>query len=313
MEQKSKKRILFLGIPDMAYIGLDCLLNANTNIVGVLGPKKSHEMYYPFKNFVLQRGLNFIEFEELYEDTLIKTIKNLNIDLAVVCSYNYKIPKILLNSVKDGFVNVHPSLLPLYRGGNPYSRVIYNNETETGVTIHFMDENFDTGDIICQIKQPLQEYETMGTLFNRLNLLGAEMLVAVLKKYETEPLPRTPQPQGKFISGNGFSQTETLINFNKPAKEIERLIRALNPFIFATTLFRENIVRVMKAEYTEEEKPAEFPLGSIVKIENNNIYISTQKGLLIPKVLQFGSFFTGDSEDFIKILNPRIGECFFNG
>ena len=139
-----KKRILFVGIPDMAYIGLDGLLMAGVNIVGVMGPKKDHNMFYDFKQFVLSRRLNYIDYDELDEPQLIETIRALEIDAAVVCSFNYKIPKILLESVKDGFINVHPSMLPKYRGGNPYSRVIMNGETETGVTIHFMDESFDT-------------------------------------------------------------------------------------------------------------------------------------------------------------------------
>ena len=137
-----KKRILFVGIPDMAYIGLDGLLMAGVNIVGVLGPKKDHNMYFDFKNFAQSRRLNYIDYDELDEDKLIKTITDLDVDAAVVCSFNYKIPK--------KFINVHPSMLPKYRGGNPYSRVIMNGETETGVTIHFMDEVFDTGDIIAQ-------------------------------------------------------------------------------------------------------------------------------------------------------------------
>ena len=145
-----KKRILFVGIPDMAYIGLDGLLMAGVNIVGVLGPKKDHNMFVDFRNFVISRGLNYIDYEELDEPQLIEKIKELDIDAAVVCSFNYKIPQVLLDSTKDGFINVHPSLLPKYRGGNPYSRVIMNGEAETGVTIHFMDEGFDTGDIIAQ-------------------------------------------------------------------------------------------------------------------------------------------------------------------
>ena len=142
-----KKRILFVGIPDMAYIGLDGLLMSGVNIVGVLGPKKDHNMYEAFRDYVLSRRLNFIEYDELDESQLIKKIKDLNVDAAVVCSFNYKIPKALMEAVKDGFINVHPSMLPKYRGGNPYSRAIMNGETETGVTIHFMDEKFDTGDI----------------------------------------------------------------------------------------------------------------------------------------------------------------------
>ena len=122
-----KKRILFVGIPDMAYIGLDGLLMAGVNIVGVLGPKKNHNMYYDFKNFVQSRRLNYIDYEELDEPQLIKKIQDLNVDVAVVCSFNYKIPKVLMNATRDGFINVHPSLLPKYRGGNPYSRVIFPN------------------------------------------------------------------------------------------------------------------------------------------------------------------------------------------
>ena len=84
-----KKRILFVGIPDMAFIGLDGLLMAGVNIVGVLGPKKSHNMYSDFKNFTLARGLNYIDYNELDEPELIQTIQSLQVDVAVVCSFNY--------------------------------------------------------------------------------------------------------------------------------------------------------------------------------------------------------------------------------
>ena len=87
-----KKRILFVGIPDMAYIGLDGLLMAGVNIVGVLGPKKAHSMYNDFKDFVTSRRLNYIDYDELDEPQLIEKIQNLNVDAAVVCSFNYKIP-----------------------------------------------------------------------------------------------------------------------------------------------------------------------------------------------------------------------------
>ena len=241
-----KKRILFVGIPDMAYIGLDGLLMAGVNIVGVLGPKKDHNMFYDFKNFVLARGLNYIDYDELDEPQLIETVQKLDVDAAVVCSFNYKIPKVLLESTKDGFINVHPSMLPKYRGGNPYSRVIMNGETETGVTIHFMDEGFDTGDIIAQKGYHIHSKATMGTIFNELNVIGIELLLQVLLSYETQPLPRIAQPRADFISGKGLSEQELFINYNKSAEEIERFIRALNPFILASTTFRGNMMKIMK-------------------------------------------------------------------
>ena len=305
-----KKRILFVGIPDMAYVGLDGLLMAGVNIVGVMGPKKTHSMFKTFKQFVLSRGLNYIDYDNLDEPELIEKIKELDVDVAVVCSFNYKIPKVLLNSTKDGFINVHPSLLPKYRGGNPYTRVIMNGETETGVTIHFMDEEFDTGDIIAQKAYHIHSKATMGTIFNELNLIGVELLLQVLQSYETEKLPRIQQPIGDFISGKGLEAQDLYINYNKTAEEIERFIRALNPFILANTMFRGNPMKIIKAEVASDAFSIPHPAGTVSKIEDGKFFIATAKGLIVPTILQFGSFFIGDSNDFIRIVNPKIGEEF---
>ena len=305
-----KKRILFVGIPDMAYIGLDGLLMAGVNIIGVLGPKKDHNMFYDFRNFAINRGLNYIDYDELDEPQLIEKIKALDVDVAVVCSFNYKIPRVLLDSTKDGFINVHPSMLPKYRGGNPYSRVIMNGETETGVTIHFMDEGYDTGDIIAQKPYHIHSKATMGTLFNELNVIGIELLLQVLQSYETQDLPRIKQPAGDFISGKGLEPKDIFINYNRSAEEIERFIRALNPFILASTTFRGNLMKIMKAEVASDAFSIPHPAGTVSKIEDDKFFIATAKGLIVPTVLQFGSFFIGDSKDFIRIVNPKIGEEF---
>ncbi len=303
-----KKRVLFVGIPDMAFICLDGLKMSGVNIVGVVGPKKNHQTYAGFKNFVQHRNIEFIDFDKLDDELFIEKIRSLNADIAVVCSFNYKIPKVLLDSVKGGFINVHPSLLPKYRGANPYSAVIVNNETETGVTLHFMDENFDTGDIIAQKKIAITPMETMGTLFNRLNILAFNMLLETLKKYEKFQLRREKQPEGDFPKGKIFGEDIFFIDYEKSATEIERFVRALNPFVIATTNFRKNIVKIFASEVINE-KTKENP-GTIVRIEDDKIYIATNDGLIIPTVLQFGSFFVGSAHDFIRILNPKVGEKF---
>ena len=303
-----KKKVLFVGIPDMAYVCLDSLLVSGVNIVGVLGPKKSHPTYSNFKKFVKSREQNFIEYDKLDDPFFIQKIRNLNADIAVVCSFNYKVPKILLNSVKDGFINVHPSLLPKYRGANPYSAVIANNERETGVSLHFMDENFDTGDIIDQKKLIINPKETMGTLFNRLNLLAINMLQETFEKYENSQLPRIKQPKGDFISTKNVKDDLFLINYATTADEIERFLRSLNPFLTASTTFRKNYVKIYSAEVIN--KNAKEPPGTIVKVENNKFLIVTKQGLLSPTALQFGSFFVGSARDFIKILSPKVGERF---
>ena len=305
-----KKRVLFVGIPDMAYVCLDGLIKEGVNIVGVLGPKKSHNTYFAFKDYVVSRKLNFIEYESLKDENFLQTLRDLELDIAVVCSFNYKIPKVMLDIPKDGFVNVHPSLLPKYRGGNPYSAVIMNNENESGVTLHVMDEGFDTGDILLQKKFPLNTNETMGTLFNKTNFMGLEMLIEVLQNYELGILNRTKQPEGVFPVGNGIDDEDLFIDFNKTPDEIERFVRALNPFLNASCMFRGIHVKVYWVETAYDFKPASVPLGHIEKIENNKMFIAVKNGYIIPTMLQFGSFFVCNSKKFIEIIKPNVGEEF---
>jgi len=123
-------------------------------------------------------------------------------------------------------------------------------------------------------------------------------------------LPRIKQPAGDFISGKGLSEKDVFINYNKTAEEIERFVRALNPFIIANTTFRGNLMKIMRAEVASDALSIPHPAGTVSKIEDDKFFIATSKGLLVPTVLQFGSFFIGDSKDFIRIVNPKIGEEF---
>lgn len=295
----------------MAFVCLEACVQEGINIVGVMGPKPSHHMYEPFKEFVESKALNFIPYNDLKSAELINTIRELNVDMAVVCSFNYKIPKELLSAVKDGFINLHPSLLPAYRGANPYSRVIMNNEKETGVTIHHMSEEFDKGDIILQIKCPIEKNETMGSLFNKTNNICIQLLLASLQEYEERPLPRIPQADGEYPLALTVSDTETFIDYNNPAEEIECLIRALNPFILASTYFRRTLVKIMKAEVVKKQYSSDIPNGTIVKIKNDKVVIKTSKDCIAFTVMQFGSYFAGDSVDFIKFVHPKEGERFY--
>lgn len=298
-------RVLFVGIPDMAYVCLEGMLNAGVNIVGVIGAKKTHNTYESFRNYVLSKGLNFIEYDNLDDENFINNIKSLDADIAVVCSFNYKIPKIMLESVKGGFINTHPALLPDYRGANPYSAVIINGEKYTGVTLHLMDEEFDTGDIVLQKKLQITAEETMGTLFNKLNALGLDMLLEILEIYSQGELKRKKQPKGKFKYASKI--TSNLIDFSKPAEEIERFIRALNPYIIAKTFFRGVPMNIFSADILRENFK-DVPFGTIVKKDSDKFYIQTGNGLIAPTSMQFGGFFISSSKEFNAIINPQMGE-----
>jgi len=299
-------RVLFVGIPDMAYVCLDGMVKAGINIVGVVGPKKTHNTYQAFRTFVKQRNLNFIEFDDLEDEGFINNIRALNADIAVVCSFNYKVPKVMLDSVKGGFINTHPALLPDYRGANPYSAVIINNEKYTGVTLHMMDEDFDTGDIVLQRKLEIQDNDTMGTLFNKQNQLGLEMLLEALELYSKGEMIRTPQAKGEFKSANKIKSN--IINFEQDAESVERFIRGLNPFILAKTYFRGFPLTVFTAEVDKSKADKNLPCGAIAKVTKDRFYIKTKDGLIAPTSIQFGGFFVSTAKEFVAIVNPQVGE-----
>lgn len=312
MEKLYKKRILFIGMPDFGSIALERLIKENFNIVGVIVPHKSDPSYNYMKSFALNLNANVIDYEETLKDNdFLNKLSNLDIDIAICCSYNKKIPKELLNIPKDGIINCHPSLLPLYRGANPYSAVIMNDEKETGITLHYMDENFDTGNIITQYTVPIESNETMGTLFNKLNYLSCEIIVKTLKKYEEiGKLDSTPQAKGNYPYAPNINpaKADNYINWEKyDAYSIERFIRALNPFIQAMSTYKGLSIRIHSA-FVKNKKVKCKP-GSICDI-NDYLGIATKDGILYIKILQIGTYLICDAKEFIRRFNPQKGERF---
>ncbi len=307
-----KKRVLFIGMPDMALVCYDKLYRAGVNIVAAVPPSKSNPSFSFFVSFLKNYNANIITHEKsLEEPEFLEKLKDLNIDIAVVCSYNKLFPAEFLKCAKDGFINSHPSLLPEYRGPNPYSQVLIHNEKMTGVTLHFMDENFDTGDIIYQKSVKIPQNATMGILFNNFNFVAADMLIEVLEYYEKNGvLPRTKQPLGDFkpataIVANGV---DNQIDWCTTAENIDAFVRALNPFIIAVTSFRNQSVKIMATK--ADSKRSKHPPGTVCETRKG-LGVSTADGIIFIKVLQFGSYLICDGEDFIKRFNVKIGETFF--
>lgn len=293
----------------MALVCLSKLVTQGFNIVGVVPPHHSEATYSLMCGFTNSLKLPLITYQNsLDEIDFLHKIRQLNADIAVVCSYNKKFPQEFLKTTKDGFVNCHPSLLPEYRGANPYSHVLINNEKETGITLHFMDENFDTGNIIAQKRITIDKNETMGTLFNKTNYITAEFLAQFLMEYEkNQNIPSTPQPQGEYPKAPSIDSKnmKNYIDWEKDAQYLERFINALNPFISAMTSFRGIFLKVHTAKAVDK-KVKEKP-GTICKTKDG-LGIATGKGILYLKSFQFGSYMSCDAETFIATFNPQIGE-----
>jgi len=144
-------KVIFFGIPDLGLICLGELIKRKTNIIAVVPPVPNHPTHKLMVNTAKQNGISSLFFKTSpKEPTFIDSFRRLQPDLAVVCAFDHLLPEELLEIPPLGFINCHPSLLPDYRGGNPYFHVIANGEKETGITVHYMDKTFDTGDVICQ-------------------------------------------------------------------------------------------------------------------------------------------------------------------
>ena len=312
-DKKYKKRILFIGMPDMALVCLNKLVSKGINVVGVVPPSKDDPTHKLMVDTALSLGLEVIDYNiSLSDKGFLQRIKNLNIDLGVVSSFNKRLPKELLQLSKDGFINLHPSKLPDYRGANPYSHVIINGEEESAITLHYMDENFDTGDIISQYCFNLDLNETMGTLFYRTNQMCAAMLYEALDYYEKNEFPRKPQPtDGKYKTAEtlSFEKKNIFIDWSKSAEEIERFIRGLNPFIGALTSYNGTILRINSAYVIE--KNHNFTPGTICDTKNS-LKVACGEDILELDSIQYGAFFISTGRDFVERLNPKKGEILYS-
>lgn len=303
-----KLKIIFVGMPDMALVCLPNLLEKDFNIVGVVPPKKTHETYPFFRQFCSFKNLNFLDFDEsCNEESYIEKIKALKADIGVVCSYNYKLSADFLKTTKMGYINCHPSLLPKYRGAAPYFHVINNGETKSGITLHLMEETFDTGDIVYQKEFDLMPNETMGTIFNRTNYMLSDALIELLSSLEKgEKLNQIPQDKiNTYVDapkvGGNFK-----IRWRNSIFEIERLIRACNPFYNAFSFFRGVNIKIIKARTIKKEHGLKY--GEIALCDNENIMIAAKDGYIALEIFQVGTWGIFSPREFNFIFSPKVGE-----
>lgn len=311
-KKKFEKRILFAGMPDMALECLDRLILEGINIIGVIIPPKTDAGFIPFLDTVKKNGLNIISYKEsLSEPDFLGKISELKPDLGVCASFSSKFPQALLNIPKDGFINLHPSKLPDYRGSNPYSHVIINNEKKSAVTLHFMDENFDTGNIISQYEFDIEPDETMGSLFQKTNQICAAMLFEALNYYETNRFKSRRQGVcSKYAYTLSFQKRNIFIDWSRSAEDIERFIRALNPFIGAFTAYNGIYLRINSARVIKQKHKSRF--GSIYDVQDGLI-AACGEDLLEINSLQYGALYITDGKDFVKRIKPKKGKMFYNG
>jgi len=297
-------KIIFMGTPDFSVGTLEALVEAGHEITLVISqpdrPKgRGHELQpTPVKEAALRLGLEIFQPVKIREEAAVQRIRDTEADVIVVVAFGQLIPKSILEMKKYGCINVHASLLPKYRGAAPIQWAVIDGEKESGVTIMQMDEGLDTGDMLLKRALTLEEKETGGSLFEKLSALGASLCVEALAKLEKGQL--IPQKQGETTTDYAKMLTKDMgkLDFSRPAEELERLIRGLNPWPSAYTRLAGKNLKVWAADSCEEQ--AAGACGEIVKVTKNAVYVACGQGSLKITELQLQGKKRMDTAAFLR-------------
>ena len=304
--------IVFMGTPDFAVKALRAIYNSNHKILAVVTqtdkPVGRKAIITPcaVKVEALNLSLKTLSYEKISRDGL-EDLKALNPDVIVTCAYGQILSKQILDIPKFGVINIHASLLPKYRGSSPIQWAIINGEKETGVTIMQTALGVDTGDILMQESTKILEYETAGELFERLSSIGANLIVNALNSIENGTLTPIKQDESKATHVKMLNKQDGLIDFNNDAINIVNKIHGLNPWPCAFTYLDGKMLKIFKAEVTNDVGEA----GEVLKSDKNiGLVIGAKNGAVLVKELQLEGSKRLDVKQFLLGKNIEVGYIF---
>lgn len=237
------------------------------------------------------------------EQDFIVLISKLKPDLFVLSSYGLILSKELLQVARFGGINIHPSLLPAYRGAAPIQRALINGETKTGITVIFMDEKIDHGDIIMQRELEINNDDNYGSLVNRLSLLARDLIVDLIKSIMNGDFKRFKQDSKQVCYAPKIKKEEEVINWQDSTECVVNLVRALSPQPGARTLFRGKVLKILEVERGEGKLAPGF-----IGIENKKIFIGTGDGSVMLKKIKPENKKVISGLDFINGFHIKEGE-----
>lgn len=269
-------KVVFMGTPTFAVPLLEALIE-KTNVVLVVSQpdrekdRKGNLLPTPIKEVALK------EHKAIFQPQNIKNeyqrIIDSNPDIIITCAYGQIIPDILLTYPKYKCINVHGSLLPKLRGGAPIHHAIIDGETETGITVMYMDSKMDAGDIISQRKIKIENDDNLDNLYEKMSYLGRDLLMDTLESIIDGTNNRRKQDKKKVTYGLNITKEEERINFDRSGLEIHNLIRGLSTSPCAYCIMDGKRLKIYKSIFTDI--PSKYPAGTIEKIDKTGIYVST--------------------------------------
>ena len=286
--KKMKKRVCFMGTPQFAVAILDALVQSDIEVVAVVSQpdkkvgRKQILQATPVKERALYYNIPVLQPIKIKES--LEELKELNLDLIVTCAYGQFIPESILNTPKYGSVNIHASLLPKYRGGAPIHKAIINGETETGITIMRMVKKMDAGDIIFQESCPIYEEDDFGSLHDRLQEVGSNMIKKYLDKLFEFELKTQIQDESLVSFSYNISSEEEFVNFNDSVKNVVNKIRGLNPWPVAHSIIDNKKVKLFKA--VKSDLTSDLDVGTVIGLYQDGLAVKVKDGVIIIKELQ---------------------------
>ncbi|SOC31736.1 methionyl-tRNA formyltransferase [Brochothrix thermosphacta] len=265
-------KIIFMGTPDFAVPVLQKLIaDPSISIEAVVTQpdrkvgRKHILTPTPVKKAAVAADLNVLQPEKLRTSEELETLINMDVDLLITAAYGQILPNSLLEAPRLGAINVHASLLPKLRGGAPIHYALIEGHKEAGVTIMYMAEKLDAGDMLSQSAIPIEEEDNVGKLFEKLSIVGADLLVETLPAILDGSIVAVPQNEAEVTFARNISREQERIDWNKSARAIFNHVRGMNPFPSSFTTFEGGNWKIWEVVESFEETTA--PAGTIVSVD----------------------------------------------
>ena len=299
-------KIVFMGTPDFACNVLKSLIDNEYNVSLVVSQpdkyvgRKHILTNTPVKQLAIDNNIEVFQPEKIRSD--YQKIVDINPDLIITCAYGQIIPEELINLPKYGCINVHASLLPKYRGGAPIHWAKINGEKKTGVTIMYMDKNMDSGDIISQEELVINNEDTTESLFNKLSILGANLLIETLPSILENNNNRIKQDETLVSYAYNIKREDERINFDDYGVNIINKIRGLYSWPLANMEIDGIEYKILNAKFEEKKINS---VSTIVEIDKNKFGISCKDGVIyITDIKTFGKK-AMDIKSFLNGINKE--------
>lgn len=284
--------IVFMGTPDFAVPALKVLLEDGYNVAAVVTqpdrPKGRKRLLTPspVKMEAEKRGIPVLQPVKLKDPSAVEDIARLQPDLIVTAAYGQILPASVLALPQHGCINVHGSLLPLYRGGAPIQRAVMNGDKVTGVTIMYMEKGLDTGDMISKVELPITDADNSGTMFDKLSIAGAELLRQTLPDLLSGKLSPVPQNHNEATYAPNLSREDERIDWNRTSLQIFNQVRGLNPLPGAFTMWNGAVLKIWACRHPQSAPASgenvrnwiDRPPGTVLEMTDDGMQVRTGDG-----------------------------------